>query len=254
MAACRQASEPRDIGERPPWPAEDAITLHQASIRYPNRDIPALDNISVRFAARSTTAIMGASGAGKSTLADLLMGLLTPDSGQLLVDGVPVDNEKRLQWRYSVAYVPQEVFLFNDTIRNNLLWGKTGATDEELRHALQKASAGFVFRLPQQLETQVGDGGVKLSGGERQRLALARALLKSPSLLILDEATSALDLENEARVRDAIENLHGDLTVVIIGHRIATLEHADQVVILDGGKIARKGEWAEIKATMEPCR
>lgn len=255
---CRRVAEPRlkavDTGsndEPALWPVEKAICLHQVSVRYESRNAPALESLSLCLKARSTTAIMGTSGAGKSTLADVLMGLLVPDAGQLLVDDQPVAGLDRLRWRHSVAYVPQEVFLFNDSIRNNLLWGNPVATERELEEALKKSAARFVFDLPLRLDTVVGDGGIRLSGGERQRLALARALLSRPSLLILDEATSALDLENEARVRTAIENLHGDVTVAIIGHRIATLEHADQVVVLEDGKIKSCGTWKEVNSTPE---
>ena len=161
------------------------------------------------------------------------------------------DFHERLRWRHAVAYVPQDIFLFHDSIRNNLLWGHPEASEADLRLALEKAAADFAFKLPQGLDTVVGDGGIRLSGGERQRLALARTLLKRPALLILDEATSALDLDNEARVREAIEHLHGDLTVVIIGHRLPTLQHADQVLILEEGRIASQGTWAEINQKME---
>ncbi len=246
LAECRAAAEPQREVAAAPWPVTEAVCLEQVSVRYAERDSPALDAVSLCFPARTTTAVMGASGAGKSTLADVLMGLLIPDSGRMRIDGAAVEEGKVRQWRHSVAYVPQEVFLFNDTIRNNLLWGEPAASDADLHAALERAAADFVFRLPQALDTVVGDGGIRLSGGERQRLALARALLKRPSLLILDEATSALDLENEARVREAIEKLHGDLTVVIIGHRLPTLEHADQVVVLDAGRIAAQGTWADI--------
>jgi ATP-binding cassette subfamily C protein len=150
--------------------------------------------------------------------------------------------------------VPQEVFLFNDSIRNNLLWGYAQANETDLIQVLKWAAADFVFQLPQGLDTVVGDAGVLLSGGERQRLALARALLTRPSLLILDEATSALDTENEARIRTAIENLHGDLTVVIIGHRLPTLEHADQVVILKDGVVTAQGTWTEVRSETENLR
>jgi len=251
LAECRSAAEPAAPAEPMPWPVRREIRLDAVSVRYSGRSRPALDAVSLRLSARTTTAIMGASGAGKSTLADVLMGLLNPDSGALSIDGVAVSNENRLQWRHSVAYVPQGVFLFNDTIRNNLLWGKPGASDANLDLVLHLAAADFVTRLPEGLDTAVGDGGVRLSGGERQRLALARALLKRPSLLILDETTSALDLANEARVRAAVERLHGDLTVVVIGHRLPTLEHADQVVVLEAGTIARQGAWTEVMNTRE---
>jgi len=247
LAECRVAAEPEGPVDVSPWPVTEAICLKDVSVRYADRDRPALDAVSLCFPTHTTTAIMGASGAGKSTLADVLMGLLTTDAGHVEVDGTPVVGVARKRWRHSVAYVPQEVFLFHDTIRNNLLWGHPDASDAELRQALERAAADFVFALPQGLDAVVGDGGIRLSGGERQRLALARALLKQPSLLILDEATSALDLENEARVREAIENLHGNLTVVIVGHRLPTLEHADQVVIVDQGRIATQGTWAEVR-------
>lgn len=247
LKECHAAREPVIEGDLQDWPIEQAIRLENVTVSYTDRDHPALNNINVSLPARTTTAIMGPSGAGKSTLADVLMGLLQTDGGTLWVDNKAISGEARRHWRHSVAYVPQETFLFHDSIRSNLLWANSNASDEELNQALQRAAADFVFKLPQGLDTIVGDGGVRLSGGERQRLALARALLKKPSLLILDEATSALDVENEARVRKAIENLHGDLTVVIIGHRLPTLEHADQVLILKQGQIEVQGTWAEVK-------
>jgi ATP-binding cassette subfamily C protein len=254
LADCRDAAEPiaeatTEMGSKPtttPWLIEEGITLEHVSLIYAGRDRPALDDVNLRLAACTTTAVIGASGAGKSTLADVLMGLLTPDAGAVTIDQQPLTGARRHAWRQSVAYVPQEVFLFHDSIRGNLLWGGPEADETALRQALQRAAAEFVFALPQGLETLVGDGGVRLSGGERQRLALARALLRRPSLLILDEATSALDRENEARVRAAIEHLHGDLTLVLIGHRLATLEHADQVVVLEAGRVAAHGTWDEV--------
>ena len=247
LAECRAAAEPAGDPAPAPWPVREAMRLEGVSLTYAGRDRPALDEVSLRFPARTSTAIMGASGAGKSTLADVLMGLLEPDRGQLSVDGATITGVSRRDWRRSVAYVPQEVFLFNDSIRANLLWGWAEAGEDDLRQALHRAAAGFVFDLPEGLETRVGDGGVRLSGGERQRLALARALLTQPSLLILDEATSALDREHEARVRAAIEHLHGDLTLVVIGHRLATLEHAEQVVVLEAGRVAARGTWSEVR-------
>jgi ATP-binding cassette subfamily C protein len=243
-----QNAEPSMPAATAPLTIQTDIRLAHVAVRYPERGLPALGDISLTFPVHTTTAIMGASGAGKSTLADLLMGLITPDSGHVLIDGDILVGALRQRWRHSVAYVPQEVFLFNDTIRNNLLWGQPDASDEALNAVLTRAAATFVFKMPLGLDTVVGDAGVLLSGGERQRLALARALLKKPALLILDEATSALDVDNEARIREAIEHLHGDLTVVIIGHRLPTLEHADQVVILDGGRIIAQGSWDDVKA------
>ena len=249
LSECQRAAEPVDALSNPLIPIEQAICFDAVTVRYAGRKQAALDAVSLCFPARTTTAIMGASGAGKSTLADVLMGLLQPDLGHLKVDGEIVADGRRMAWRQSVAYVPQDAFRFHDSIRNNLLWGKADASEADMLHTLRLASADFVFSLPAGLDTVVGDGGVRLSGGERQRLALARALLRTPSLLILDEATSALDLNNEARVREAIEQLHGNLTVVIIGHRLPTLEHADQVIQLAEGRIVARGTWAEINTS-----
>nr|WP_319565126.1 ABC transporter ATP-binding protein [uncultured Rhodoferax sp.] len=251
LGTCLADAEPRGAANPESWPVNQAISLQNVSVRYADRQQPALNGLSVQFAAHTTTAIIGASGAGKSTLADVLMGLLSPDTGLLVVDGVPITGVSRHAWRQHVAYVPQDAFLFHDSIRHNLLWGQPDATDEALRLALQNAAADFVYQLPQGIDTVVGDGGVRLSGGERQRIALARALLKKPSLLILDEATSALDVDNEARIRRAIEQLHGDLTVVIIGHRLPTLEHADQVLVLEAGGIRAHGTWAQVRQLQE---
>ena len=210
--------------------------------------LQAVDGLSLDLKRGETLGLVGESGAGKSTLADVLMGLIAPDSGTLCVDGSEITGPARMRWRASVAYVPQDAFLFHDSIRRNLLWAKPDASDDELHQALTRAAADFVLQLPKGLDTMVGDGGVLLSGGERQRIALARALLKRPALLILDEATSALDRGNETRIRQAIENLHGDLTVVIIGHRLATLEHADQVVVLAQGRVKAQGQWQDVAA------
>ncbi len=251
LADCQQAAEPPAPLPASPWPVRQAIELHQVGVTYPQRTLPALQDVNLILPVRTTTALVGASGSGKSTLADVLLGLLTPDQGELRVDGVPVTGAARLRWRQAVAYVPQETFLFHASIRENLLWGNPAATTAQLTQALQQAAADFVQDLPQGLDTVVGDGGICLSGGERQRLALARALLAQPGLLILDEATSALDMAHEARVRAALEQLHGDLTVLLIGHRLATLEHADQVVVLGQGRILAQGSWAAVQTQVE---
>jgi ATP-binding cassette subfamily C protein len=248
IAQAEAHAEPETDSRTAMGRVENSIELVDARVCYTGRLEPALDGVSLSLKSRTTTAVMGESGAGKSTLADVLMGLLDLDSGQLLVDGQRIAGTALLDWRHSVSYVPQDAFLFHDSIRRNLLWGDLQASDEDLEQALRQAAADFVFELPQGLETVVGDGGILLSGGERQRIALARALLKKPALLILDEATSALDRSNEARIRQAIENLHGDLTVLIIGHRLPTLEHADHIIVMDKGRIKAQGTWQDVSA------
>lgn len=227
-----------------------SIKFSGVSFSYRTRGIPSLRDISIEIPSRQTTAIMGTSGSGKSTLADLIMGLLTPDAGTIEIDGILLDEKNRLNWRKSVAYMPQDVFLFHDTIRNNLLWADENATDEDLAKALKFASADFVFHLPDQLETVVGDAGQRLSGGEKQRIALARAMIQKPELIILDEATSALDLENEARIRETIDKLHDNITVIVIGHRLPTLENSDQLIVLEEGRVKAAGKWADVMQTL----
>ena len=221
------------------------------SVKYPSlitaRGHHALREIDFVIPARSTVAVVGPSGSGKSTLADLIMGLVTPDDGTILIDGKPLTGELIYNWRSSIGYVPQENFLFNDTIRGNLLLVRPGASEEEIWDALRQAAAdSFVASFPEGLETVVGDRGIRLSGGERQRIALARALLRKPTVLILDEATSSLDRENERRILDAIEGLHGELTMVIIAHRLSTIRRADSIVVLEQGRIVETGTWASL--------
>ncbi|MBB5878149.1 ABC transporter ATP-binding protein [Xanthomonas sp. 3498] len=248
LAQAREWSEPALPPRAIDWQVQTQIALCDVQVRYAGREASALQEISLVLPARTTTAIVGASGAGKSTLADVLCGLLGPDRGALEIDGVILDAHARRSWRHAVAYVSQDTFLFNDSIRNNLLLAAPHADAATLQLALEQASAQFVHALPQGWETVIGDRGMRLSGGERQRLALARALLQRPALLILDEATSALDHDNEARIRAAIERLHGDLTVVVIGHRLAMLERADQVVVLEEGRVRAQGRWHEVAA------
>ena len=216
---------------------QQAITFSDVSFAYSTRETPTLRNISISIPANTTTAICGESGSGKSTFADLVMGLLEPNSGSILLDGIPLDGAHRRGWRERVAYVEQSPMLLHDSIRANLLWGKADASDAELVDVLTQASAEFVLAQPGGLDAIVGDDGMRLSGGERQRITLARALLRRPALLILDEATSALDPENAAAVRKAIAALHGRLTIILIGHQRSIRDGADQVIELDNGRI-----------------
>jgi ATP-binding cassette subfamily C protein len=175
------------------------------------------------------------------------MGLLAPHCGAILIDEQPLDANRLHVWRNQIGYVTQETVLFHDTVRANLLWAAPGATEEELRRALKLAAAEeFVDALPNGLDTMLGDYGARLSGGERQRLALARAFLRHPSLLILDEATSALDTENEQRIQHAIAQLHGHMTILLISHRLSTIQKADMIYVLERGRVVEAGTWDEL--------
>jgi len=224
------------------------VRLENVSFRYDLAgERAAVRNVNLTIPARRMTALVGASGAGKSTVADLVLGLLTPNEGRVLADGEPLDAARLAAWRNSIGYVPQEPFLFHDTIRANLLWARPDATENDLRAVLRAAAAEeFVTRLPQGMDTIVGDRGVRLSGGERQRLTLARALLRRPTLLVLDEATSSLDHENERLVQEAIAKLHGELTLVVIAHRLSTVQQADQVIVLAEGRVVETGTPEEL--------
>jgi len=229
----------------------DRIELQDVSFDYgADATRPsAVRSLTLTLAAGATTAIVGPSGSGKTTLADLIMGLLVPSDGAILVDGIPLGPERLDAWREQIGYVAQEPFLLHDTVRANLLWARPEATEDDLWHALASASADvFVSALPDGLDTVVGDRGVLVSGGERQRLSLARALLRRPTLLILDEATSSLDSENEARIQRAIDQLHRQVTIVIITHRLSTIRNADVIHVVDGGRLMESGSWNELVA------
>ena len=228
---------------------EKGIELRDVTYRYPGAESPALRDVTLSIPAGRVTALVGSSGAGKSTLADLLLLLLTPERGELVVDGVPLAVDRRDEWRASVGYVPQETHLFHDTIRENVRWVAPGASDPDVLDALRMAGASALLsRLPNGLDTRIGDRGTLLSGGERQRLALARALLRRPRLLVLDEATSALDPESERSIRQTIASLTPAVTVLTITHRLTTARQADHVVVLDHGAVVAEGPWETLLA------
>jgi ATP-binding cassette subfamily C protein len=239
---CEAAAEPAPPEPRP-IAFEREVRFDRVTCRYDERaGAPALCDVDLRFLAGTTTAIAGTSGAGKTTIADLLLGLLTPAEGEIRIDGVRLDPSTLSSWRSQVAYVPQDTFLFHDTVRANLLWAKPDAGEADLWQALALADADdLVASWPDGLDTMLGDRGVLVSGGERQRLALARALLRRPALLVLDEATSALDPDSEARVLSAIDGLHGRTTIVVITHRPGVLRFADAVCVLERGRVIESG-------------
>ncbi|WP_339147745.1 MULTISPECIES: ABC transporter ATP-binding protein [unclassified Sutcliffiella] len=244
----RKAREFTAVENSKPLLVKKSIEVKDVFFRY-NTDQPdfALKNINLHIPSNQMTAVVGRSGAGKSTLIDLLMGLNQPECGEVLVDGKSLTKDNLISLRKAVSYVPQDPFLFNTTVRENLMLVNPNATEEELWEALYFSSAAeFVKKLPDGLDSVIGDRGIKLSGGERQRLVIARAILRKPSILVLDEATSALDSENEAKIQQAIENLKGKMTIIVIAHRLSTIRKADQVVVLDEGTIIQKGGFVQL--------
>ena len=259
LRSLQQAAETPEQGNGASMTLNAAMTLRNVSFAYeaaaPSSEEetspasrpggPALRGLDLEIPAGRMTVIAGASGAGKSTLAEILLGLLGP-SGEVLVDGVPLTAANRRHWRRSIAYVPQDPFLFHDTIRANLLMAQPQASDADLRRALLLAAADFAVTPPLSLDTVVGDRGGRLSGGERQRIALARALVRAPALLVLDEATSQLDADAERCIVAALRELRGRTTIVAVAHRPALMEAADRIVLLESGRVAAVGSWRDL--------
>ncbi|MEY2192771.1 ABC transporter ATP-binding protein [Neobacillus sp. BF23-41] len=224
------------------------LECRNVNFRYNQREPNyALQNINFQVPVNRMTAIVGRSGAGKSTLIDIIMGLNRPETGQVLIDGNALTGANLLSFRKSISYVPQDPFLFNATIRENLLIIDQNASEEKIWEALEfSAAADFVKNLPNGLDTLIGDRGIRISGGERQRLVLARAILRKPSILVLDEATSALDTENESKIQEALDRLKGTMTVIVIAHRLSTIRNADQVIVLEQGEIIQQGQFSQL--------
>jgi subfamily B ATP-binding cassette protein MsbA len=228
-------------------PLAQAIAIEDVVLRYPGRTEAALKGVSLRIGRGESIGLVGESGAGKSSLADLLLGLYDPSSGDIRIDGVSLRDADLRTWTRQVAMVSQDPFLFHGTVAENLRMVREGATAAEMESALRVAGAwGFVQAMPEQLQTMVGDRGLKLSGGQRQRLALARALICEPKVLLLDEATSALDSETEHAVQAALEKLRGRLTMIIVAHRLATIRQCDRIVVMEAGKIVESGTHGEL--------
>jgi len=224
--------------DAPPPSLRREIRLEDVGYR-PDDAEPILSAIDAVIPAFAVTAVVGPSGAGKSTLADLVMGLIAPTEGRLRVDDVAMEDAARLSWRCRVGYVPQDSFLFHDSIRANLLLARPDAGEADLWEALDLAEAGFVRALPQGLDSPVGDRGLRLSGGERQRIVLARALVRRPDLLVLDEATSALDEATERQLFASLVSQRGRLTLLVISHRSSVVALADHVIRLESGRMVK---------------
>lgn len=235
-------------GAMPLGPFESGIRFEGVSFSYPGGP-DVLSDVDLDVPRGSVTALVGPSGAGKTTLANLLPRFMDVGGGKITIDGVDVRDVTLVSLREAMALVTQDVVLFDDTVRRNVAYGRGGVPEERIRAALAAANAEeFVDALPDGLDTRVGEAGGRLSGGQRQRLAIARALLKDPPILILDEATSALDTESERAVQDALERLMAGRTTLVIAHRLSTVRRADQIVVLERGRLVERGRHAELLA------
>jgi ATP-binding cassette subfamily B protein len=231
-----------------PRPPRGTVAFHDVHFAYPTRPgASALNGTSFSVAAGETVALVGPSGAGKSTVFNLILRFYDARAGEVLVDGLPVADVDPHELRSRIALVPQEVALFDDTVLENIRYSRPDATPEEVKRAAATAHAqAFVMALPQGYDTRLGERGVTLSGGQRQRVALARAVLRDAPILLLDEATSALDAESEAAVQQALERITRNRTTLVIAHRLATVQRADRILVLDAGRIVEEGRHGEL--------
>ena len=239
-----------EVPERPLAPAlgsfRDRIRYEGVHFAYAN-GAPVLDDVSFEIGRGRIVALVGSSGAGKSTVMDLLPRFYDPTAGRITVDGVDLRDVTLASLRGQLGIVTQETILFHDSVRGNIAYGLPSASDDDIRRAAEAAHAhGFIRDLPQGYDTVIGDRGARLSGGERQRVAIARALLRNPPILLLDEATSSLDAESERLVQQALEELMRDRTVLVIAHRLSTVQHADQILVLEAGRIIASGTHREL--------
>jgi ABC-type multidrug transport system fused ATPase/permease subunit len=241
------ATEDEEDEERQPLDVvEGDVAFEGVSFGYAP-DVPVLQDVSFSAPAGTTTALVGPSGAGKSTLIGLVMAFHRPEQGRILVDGQDVNGYRLRDYRSQLGVVMQDNFLFDGTIRENIAFSRPGATDAEVREAARVANADeFIERFDDGYDTIVGERGVKLSGGQRQRVAIARAILADPRILILDEATSSLDSESEALIRDGLARLRQGRTTFVIAHRLSTIRSADQILVLDDGRIVERGTHTEL--------
>jgi subfamily B ATP-binding cassette protein MsbA len=256
VAACQHifalldSPEERDEGTRPLQRARGEIVFEHVGLRYHGQSDAALADISFVARPGTVTAIVGRSGSGKSSLVRLIPRFYEPDAGRILLDGAPLDAFSLADLRRQIALVGQRVMLFDDSLAANIAYGEqANASADAVRAAATAANAQeFIERMPQGMDSRIGENGTLLSGGQRQRLAIARAILKDAPILILDEATAALDNESERLVQDALDHLIPDRTTLVIAHRLSTIEHADQVLVLDAGRLVEQGTHAELLA------
>jgi subfamily B ATP-binding cassette protein MsbA len=237
----------RDRGSKDLHPLARSLEFRGVSFRYEGSGVPALVGIHLSVKAGEVLALVGSSGSGKTTLASLVPRFYEPTEGAILIDGQDIRHGTLRSLRKQIGIVSQDTVLFDDTVKNNIAYGRVGATDQEVLEAATLAYAHeFITRLPDGYHTVIGENGVKLSGGERQRLAIARAILRDPPILILDEATSSLDSESERIVQLAFSNLMRNRTTLVIAHRLSTVQNADRIVVLDRGSIVESGSHEEL--------
>ncbi len=228
-------------------PFERELTFEHVGFRYEGSSEDVLTDVSFTLKKGTITALVGRNGAGKTTIADLMLGLLQPDSGAIRVDGVELTKERLSAWRKDLAYIPQTPWILNTSVRENLMRFHPQATEAELIEALQKAGAWeLISRMPQGMDTALGDQGIRLSGGERQRIVLARMLIGKPRFIVMDEATGAMDFENESAVRRIMRSLCPETTILIIAHRAETIRTAQYAIVLENGSVSEQGELNEI--------
>lgn len=233
---------------QPEYKMQGNVSLQHVQFSYPSRkELMVIKDVSIEARSGQQIAIVGPSGAGKSTLISLLLRFYEPDGGHILFDGKEATSIPLTQLRQQMALVPQDILLFGGTIYENIAYGKPDATVEEVHAAARKANAhDFITHFPEAYETVVGERGIKLSGGQRQRIAIARAILKDPAILLLDEATSSLDSESESQVQEALQNLMQNRTSFVIAHRLSTIRNADQIIVLEDGKVKETGTHQEL--------
>ncbi|HEY9080150.1 ABC transporter ATP-binding protein [Magnetovibrio sp.] len=237
--------------QKKPIEAWDSLSLSDVEFVYPGTDQTVIKNINLRIEKGRSYGIVGASGSGKSTLVGIIVGLLEPTHGVMRISGEDMSTFDLTTWQHKIGYVTQEPFIADDTLLANVAFGRERhqVDIDFVMNCLHKANLDkYVEDLPQGLDTSLGDRGKGLSGGQRQRVAIARAIFKKPEILVLDEATSALDTMAEQKVQHAIENLHGEMTIISIAHRLSTLKNMDQIIVMDGGKIVDQGTFAELSA------
>ncbi|MCW9034143.1 MAG: ABC transporter ATP-binding protein/permease [Rhodospirillales bacterium] len=236
------------FGDKPFSGLEDEVSFENVSFSY-SPTSPALKNISITIPAGKMTALVGGSGSGKSTLADLVLGMQQPTEGQILIDNVPMNEIDIFSYRNTLGYVPQQPALLHASIRENILWADSSANDAALAEVCRLANAHeFIDQLEDGIETIAGDRGVRLSGGQVQRISLARALVRKPQILVLDEATSALDSQSEKLIQASVEGIMGRTTMLVIAHRLSTIAKADNIIVLDQGRVVEQGTFDELMA------